>query len=263
MKKIEKKESKIKSLAVWLRSKLSCTRRSQENEEEDFSVDGSAQKEVETSLQKVEDALVEFAKKTETSSYEDIKEEVEDMIDRIEDIKENLLGGDTVKETPLWDEVNEEGDTGLHLSTSLNLPEATRMLLDVGANPNIQNSQGETALHNACSQGAIDEVTSLIEKGAGLVLNKKNEPPALENLFSENQEAEKINKLMVSLGSTSFIFALRMRPFTKWTVISPTFSLLKSSSMAGVKLASLSLIWCPPARRRWEAEAWHFASTAR
>ena len=137
MSKIENKESKIKSLALWLRSKIFCSRRNEENQDEEFSADDPADKDMSTSLQKVEDALVEFAKKTETTAYEDIKKEVEDMMDRIGDIKENIKGSNKVKERPLWDEVNKEGDTGLHLSTSLNQPEATRLLLDVGVCPNI------------------------------------------------------------------------------------------------------------------------------
>ena len=206
--KYKEEEGKTNSLTT----KLGCCSTNSESEAEleaNMSNNNPEEETLVASLQELEDAHVQFARQTQpeldkTSKYEDLRGEIAEMNDRVGDLKKELKQEKRTS-SPLWDAVNEEGETVLHLTTSKKhfQPEATRMLLDVGANPNIQNSQGETALHNACSQGAIDEVTSLIEKGAGLVLNKKNEPPALENLFSENQEAEKINKMMVSIQKST------------------------------------------------------------
>ena len=97
-------------------------------------------------LQELEDAHVQFSRKTaETSSHEDVKKELQDMKDRVGDLKNGVVTGDAEKETPLWDAVNEEGDTCLHISTLLNKPETTRMLLEAGVNVNIENPNGETA----------------------------------------------------------------------------------------------------------------------
>ena len=208
---LEEKYKEEEGKTNCLTSKLGCCSTNSEDELE-ANKSKSDQKEEETliaSLQELEDAHVHFARKTQpeptkTSKHEELRSEIAEMNDRLGDLKREVKH-EKRRSSPLWDTVNEEGETALHLTTSKKhfQPEATRMLLDVGANPNIQNSQGETALHNACSQGAIDEVTSLIEKGAGLVLNKKNEPPALENLFSENQDAEKINKMMAGIQKST------------------------------------------------------------
>ena len=174
------------------------------NEEEKETEKQSSDETLVAHLQELEDAHVQFAKKTaEASNHEEVKKEIEDMKDRVGDLKNGVITGDAEKETPLWDAVNEEGDTCLHISTLLNKPEVTKMLLKAGANVNIENPKGETALHNACRHGAIDEATSLIEKGANLVLNKKNETPALENLLFENQDVEKVKNLMSAIHNSN------------------------------------------------------------
>ena len=155
-------------------------------------------------LQELEDAHVQFARKSaKASNHEDVKREIQDMKDRVSDLKTDIVTGDAKKETLLWDAVNEDGDTCLHISTNLNKPETTRMLLEAGANVNIENSKSETALHNACRHRAIDEVTSLIERGANMVLNKNNETPALEQLLFENQDIEKVKKMMVAIHKSN------------------------------------------------------------
>ena len=155
-------------------------------------------------LQNLEDAHIQFARITaETSNHEDVRKEIQEMKDRISDLKNGVITGDVEKETPLWDAINEEGDTCLHISTHLSKPEATRMLLEAGADVNIENAKGETALHNACRHGGIEEATSLIKKGANLVPNKNNEVPALENLLFETQDIKKVNNLMAAIHKSN------------------------------------------------------------
>ena len=174
------------------------------NDEEKETDNQSSDETLVAYLQELEDAHIQFAKKTdEASNHEDIKEKVEDMRNKVANLKNDIVTGDTEKEVPLWDAVNEEGDTCLHISTHLNKPETTRMLLEAGVDVNIENSKGETALHNACRHGAIEEATSLIEKGANIVLNKNNEIPALENLLFENQDIEKVKNLMAAIHKSN------------------------------------------------------------
>ena len=216
---LEEKYKEEEDKTNCLTAKLGCCTTNSESEaeleankikdEEEEEKDLQAEETLVASLQELEDAHVQFARKTlpestETSKHKDLRKEVAEMNDRVGDLKRDLKHEKRTT-SPMWDAVNEEGETALHITTSKEhyQPEATRMLLDVGANPNIQNSKGETALHNACRQGGIEEVTSLIEKGAGLVLNIENEPPALENLFSENQEAEKVNKMMSGIQKST------------------------------------------------------------
>lgn len=192
--KYKKKESRVKLMLAWLSSKLCCGKTKENQSADDTLV---------AYLQELEDAHVRLARKTaEASNHGDIRRELQDMKDRVGDLKIGVLTGYAKKETPLWDTTNEEGDTCLHISTYLNKPKATRRLLKAGADVNIENAKGETALHNACRNRAIDEATSLIEKGANLVLNKKNETPAL-NLLFENQDIEKVKNLMAAIHTSN------------------------------------------------------------
>ena len=73
------------------------------NEEEKETEIQSADEILVACLQELEDAHVQFSRKTaETSSHEDVKKELQDMKDRVGDLK-NVITGDAEKERPLWD----------------------------------------------------------------------------------------------------------------------------------------------------------------
>ena len=99
---------------------------------------------------------------------------------------------------PLWDAPNEQGETSLHMSTSSDNAEATKMLLERGADPDVQNSAGQTPLHEACVRNDVEQATELLEHQAKFLSDNKNETPEIEKLF-ENQEAEKVKTLMGSI----------------------------------------------------------------
>ncbi|EGG24722.1 hypothetical protein DFA_02966 [Cavenderia fasciculata] len=58
------------------------------------------------------------------------------------------------------------GNTPLHYSATFGHYDISKYLLELGANPNIQNKAGETALHKAVWYNQIEIATLLIEKGA-------------------------------------------------------------------------------------------------
>ena len=132
-----------------------------------------------TNLQELENAFVHFARNTkdgktsenhekELSNKEAISEclrKVLDMKDTIGDLKNEVIAGDTKKESRLWDAPNEIGETPLLVTTSLNKSVLTNMLLNCNPNVNIQNADGDTALHNTARHEAIEEATRIIEMG--------------------------------------------------------------------------------------------------
>ena len=192
----EPEESKIKMLGNWLKTKFSCgaskdsEAQLDEKKKDEFGIETMAK-----ALQKLEDAHIQFAK--EVGEEEEAAAEVKEMTEKIEDLQKNLRGEKRTA-MPLWDAPNEQGNTCLHMSTSSGNAKATKMLLDIGANPNVQDAGGDTPLHNACRKKDIEQATDLLEHQAKLLTNIKTKTPEIEKLF-ENQEAEKVKALMASI----------------------------------------------------------------
>ena len=68
----------------------------------------------------------------------------------------------------------------LYLYTGLteNLSETLDILLDNGADPNVQNNAGETPLHKAVAKNSLPSIESLIQNGANpKVENKSKQTP--------------------------------------------------------------------------------------
>ena len=153
--KYKKEKSRVKLMMSWLSSKLGCgktednldrleqdknkdgtkgmdanleenkdnlNKENPQDTEESLEDDKNSDEEKEADdtlvacLQELEDAHVQFAKNTaNASNHEDVRKELQDMKDRVGDLKNAVVTEDPEKETPLWDAVNEEGDTCLHI----------------------------------------------------------------------------------------------------------------------------------------------------
>ena len=194
----EPEESKMEKLANWLKTKFSCG--ASKDSEAQLEKKNDENETMTKALQKLEEAHIQFAK--EVGEEEEARHpletaEVKKMKENIEDLKDHL-GGEKKTAMPLWDAPNEQGETSLHMSTSSGNPEATKMLLERGANPDVQNSAGQTPLHEACLRNDVELATELLEHQAKFLSDNKNETPEIEKLF-ENQEADKVKTLMGSI----------------------------------------------------------------
>mgnify|MGYP001416203775 CR=1 FL=1 len=122
---------------------------------------------------------------------EDLKDprvaKVAKMEEKIRKVKENL-GTNEKKDLHLLDQPNASGTTAMHMSTSMDDDEATKMLLDHGANPNVQDSDGNSPLHTICIQRDIQTATCIIKNNGRLLQNKNMETPALAELFFDQEE---------------------------------------------------------------------------
>ena len=192
----EQEESKIQKLGNWLKTTFSCgASKDSEAQLDEKEKDESEIETMSKALQKLEEAHIQFAK--EVGEEEEAAAEVKEMTEKIEDLQKNLRGEKRTA-MPLWDAPNEQGNTCLHMSTSSGNAKATKMLLDIGANPNVQDAGGDTPLHNACRKKDIEQATDLLKHQAKLLTNIKTKTPEIEKLF-ENQEAEKVKALMASI----------------------------------------------------------------
>ena len=79
-------------------------------------------------------------------------EKVSKMEEKIIEVKETFRSN-TKNDLALIDQPNPEGETALHTAANLDDDEATQLLLEAGANPNVVDSEGNTPLHIICSQG--------------------------------------------------------------------------------------------------------------
>ena len=99
-----------------------------EDESEERKSDSEA---LATNLQELENAHIQFSRSTkEAIISENLKKELDDIKDRIGDMKNGVIAGDAKKESRLWDAVNENGETPLLVTTSLNKSALTNMLLN-------------------------------------------------------------------------------------------------------------------------------------
>ena len=97
----------------------------------------------------------------------DIKKLVK-MEEKIRNMKESL-GEEDKEEMNLLDRPNPAGSTLLHVSSSSNEGETTRLLLEHGANPNLQDAEGNSPLHIVCWKGDIKTATAILNKNGKLL----------------------------------------------------------------------------------------------
>ena len=200
---VKPKESIVKRLANWMNLRVESLSRDGEAQQEATEDEQSEEiKRMTKALQKLEDAHVQFAKEVEEeeTKYHSEVSEVKEMQERVEDLKENLAGEKRTA-LPLWDAANEKGETCLHVSTSSGNLEATKMLLERGANPNIQNADWKTPLHIACERKDIYQAIELLKHQAKLLIDQENNLPTIEELF-ENRKANEVKALMTSIANS-------------------------------------------------------------
>jgi len=87
------------------------------------------------------------------------------------------------------------GDTALYLATEQNSLEVVQLLLDKRANPNLQNKYGETALHIAVEEENAEIVKLLLEKGANVDLQDRDGHTAL-SLATIRDDSEMVQILL-------------------------------------------------------------------
>ena len=200
---VKPKEGIVKRLANWMNLRVESLSRDGEAQQEATEDEQSEEiKRMTKALQKLEDAHVQFAKEVEEeeTKYHSEVSEVKEMQERVEDLKENLAGEKRTA-LPLWDAANEKGETCLHVSTSSGNLEATKMLLERGANPNIQNADWKTPLHIACERKDIYQAIELLKHQAKLLIDQENNLPTIEELF-ENRKANEVKALMTSIANS-------------------------------------------------------------
>ena len=74
---------------------------------------------------------------------------------------------------------NKDGDTALHRAASMGKNEEVKALIKLGAELNIQNNDGNTALYLAAFNGYREVITTLIKAGADLNIENHHGTTAL------------------------------------------------------------------------------------
>ncbi len=98
-----------------------------------------------------------------------------------------------------WRKNIHTGDTGLLLATTYERTEIVKLLLDAGADPNIQSKDGRTPLMSSAYQGYIGIMVALIESGADINIQDKYGRTALMEASFQSQ-VDIIN-LLIKLGA--------------------------------------------------------------
>ena len=187
----------------------------QEEEKSEETKDPYIKKETDASTEKVSQVVAALEKldqvhreenKILVAANKDLQNpevtKVSKMQRKIQSVKENLLGTKENKEVHLLDQPNSEGETVMHIATSMDDDEATRLLLDHGANPNVQDAAGRSPLHIICNQRDIQTATRIINQNGRILENKQKETPALDELFFDQME-EKVQKLMEAVTQSN------------------------------------------------------------
>ena len=87
------------------------------------------------------------------------------------------------------DAQKKDGDTALRLAVCNNQTESVRLLLEAGANPNIQNTNGNTPLIRAVAQGYTEITKLLLEHGANPHIRNNDLMTAADHAKARKQYA--------------------------------------------------------------------------
>ena len=88
----------------------------------------------------------------------------------------------------------------LSLSSKGNNAQLIQMVIDGGANVNVQDKQGYTPLLYSCAKGYYDNVKILLENGADVNVKLKKETPILLAMKNDNITPE-ILELLIEKGA--------------------------------------------------------------
>ena len=121
------------------------------------------------------------------------------MEEKIRSLKEKI--GTQDETMGVLDQQNPAGMTPLHITTRRDDDEATLLLLNHGANPNVQDPEGNTPLHRTCNQHNIKTATHILKSNGILLVNKGLEMPAIEELFFD-QDEEAVKELVDAIDQS-------------------------------------------------------------
>ena len=141
--------------------------------------------------------LVEMNKDLEDPGLKKVSK----MEGKIQQVKESF-GTREKKNLYILDQPNPEGKTALHVAATLDDDEATKLLLEAGANPNVVDSEGNSPLHIVCDQGDITTATCILKHEGRVLENKRGDTPSLSDLFL-NKEEEEVKEMMEAIRSSS------------------------------------------------------------
>lgn len=88
------------------------------------------------------------------------------------------------------------GSTPLISSATFNRPIAAQLLIDAGADLNIQNNDGATALHSAAFFGRIEIVQLLLDAKADKTIKNKYHVTARESIMADFEEMRPVYEMM-------------------------------------------------------------------
>jgi ankyrin repeat protein len=108
-----------------------------------------------------------------------------------------------------WQDELSQDRTPLHLAIYSNFSEIVRMLIDAGANLNVQDKHGDTPLHVAIMKNNPIIVQMLIDAGANLNMQAKNGRTALH--WAVDLREKEIVRMLIDGGARKDILDYRGR----------------------------------------------------
>ncbi|OXU23792.1 hypothetical protein TSAR_016728 [Trichomalopsis sarcophagae] len=107
----------------------------------------------------------------------------------------------------LFDIVNDEAQTALHLAVLTKQPKIARRLVLAGADLSIRNHQGNTALHLACISGDLECAKALTEPIAAAEKNllSKRLPVIPQNLEQQNYHGQSCLHIAAARGHVDLV----------------------------------------------------------
>ena len=147
-------------------------------------------------------AIERPSRETEQPESEAVLKIVCNMKEKIRGIKETL-GREDKKEKNLLDRPNPAGSTLLHISSSLNDGETTRLLLKHGADANLQDAEGNSPLHIVCRNKDIQTAICILKKNGTLLTNKNSQTASIEELFF-GQPAKDVDELLKAVNQSNY-----------------------------------------------------------
>ena len=158
--------------------------------------------EIETSLAALEEAHIQHRAKLLSANSKINNPDVTkvcEMVEEISSLRERFRAEENAE--LVLDQPNPSGRTPLHVSSLLNNGHATQLLLEHGANPNVQDAEGNTPLHTVCEKKDIKSATAILRVNGRLLKNKEKGTPLLVDLFLDTDEDE-VEEMMEAIDQS-------------------------------------------------------------